>query len=77
MKRSAELYNDRELSWLKHGVNNAKAVGLIPIWTIHLRVGLDDPSGPLPTQTFLCCYLTSRAALKFSYYYTVSASMHA
>lgn len=28
-------------------------MGLGPVWTIHLQVGLDDPCGSLPTQNIL------------------------
>lgn len=42
------------LSWLKQGANNAKVMGLIPGWAIHLSVRLKDPSGSLPTHTILC-----------------------
>lgn len=39
--------------WLGHGVNSAKVVASIPIWVIHLRVGLNDPFGSLPMQSIL------------------------
>lgn len=39
------------LSWLKQGANNARVVGLIPAWAIHLGVRLNDPCGSFPTQT--------------------------
>lgn len=38
---------------LEHGANDTKLVCSIPIWTIHLRVGLDDPHGSLSTQNTL------------------------
>lgn len=41
------------LSWLEHGANDAKIVGLMPIWVIHLKSGLDDPHSSLPTQAIL------------------------
>lgn len=34
-------------------VNNAKAVSLIPIWAIHVRVELDVPCGSLLPQNIL------------------------
>lgn len=40
-------------SWLEDGANNARIVGLIPKWTIHLRVGLVCPFGSLPAQNIL------------------------
>ena len=33
-----------QISWLEQGVNNAKITGSIPLWAIHWRVGLHDPS---------------------------------
>lgn len=41
------------LSWLDHDANNAKVIGTISVWTIHLGAGLDDHSGSLPTQAIL------------------------
>lgn len=35
---------------IEHGANNTKAVGLRPVC---VRVGLDDPSGSLPTPNIL------------------------
>lgn len=35
------------LSWFEAGANNKKVVGSIPIWTIHLKIVLDDPFGSL------------------------------
>lgn len=37
-----------------HGVDNTKVVGLNPVWAIHIRAGLGDPCGCLPTQSALC-----------------------
>lgn len=41
------------LIWLEQVANNARVVGLIPLWAIHLGVGLDDPCESLPTQSIL------------------------
>lgn len=41
------------LTWSEHGANNVKVTGLIPVWDQHLRVGLKDPCGSIPTQNFL------------------------
>lgn len=40
--------------WLEHGpgVNNTKAMGLVPVWAIHLILGLDDPSGSFQLRLF-------------------------
>lgn len=38
-------------SELECGADNVKVVDLITVWAIQLRVGLDDPSRSLPTQT--------------------------
>lgn len=45
-------------SWTQHKedwmvVRGAKVVGSTPVWAIHLRAGLDDPCGFLPTQNIL------------------------
>lgn len=37
----------------KHGANNTKVMGSIPIWTIHLRVELEDPCRLFLTQNIL------------------------
>lgn len=48
-----------ELSWLEHGAddaNNSKGVGLIPVWAIYWRAGLNDSCGfndSLPNQNIL------------------------
>lgn len=41
------------LSWSEQGVDDAKAVGLISGWVVHLRAELHDPWGSLPTPNVL------------------------
>lgn len=36
-----------------HSVGANDSVGAIPAWAIHVRVGLRDPCGFLPTQNSL------------------------
>lgn len=40
-------------SWSEHGANNAQVMGSIPVWAMHLGVGLNDPCTSLPTQNIL------------------------
>lgn len=39
--------------WLGLDADKTKVVGLIPVWAIHFRVGLNDPCGLLQTQNIL------------------------
>lgn len=41
------------LSWLESSTNNTSIWGSIPIGAIHLRVGLNNPSGSLPAKNIL------------------------
>lgn len=41
------------LSWLEHGAGNTKVGGSVPMQTVHLRVGFNDPCGSRPTQNTL------------------------
>lgn len=45
-----QIFQDKEL---EHSVNNTKAVSLRPVWAIHLKSGLTDPRGSLPTKKIL------------------------
>lgn len=38
---------------LEQDTANAKVTGSMSVWAIHLRSGLNDPSGSLPTQSIL------------------------
>lgn len=42
-----------KLSWLECGANNDKVVGLVPVWAIHLTVGINDPFVSFPIQNIL------------------------
>lgn len=39
------------LHWLEHGAKNTRVVEMIPVWAIHLGVGLHHPCGSLATQS--------------------------
>lgn len=52
--------------WLLRA-NNAKVVGLILVWALHLRVGLDGSCGSLLAQVILCLH-GFRSLCSFSYF---------
>lgn len=39
--------------WSAHDADNAKVIALVPVWTTHLKVRLNDPRGSFPTQRIL------------------------
>lgn len=71
------------LSWLEQGADKTMGIGLFPLWAIHLRVGLYDSDGSLPTQktlihhtTFIHINKTTQPNQKFPLQKSTASSQH-